>query len=401
MRMSLEFSGVPIVFRRKPLENWSWLPRKFPLNFLSAIISLIGETFIEKRQVKSLMAEAVKFGREQNVDRVWAVLQGQTNIRMALAVSNELGVPLHSHIWDVFGWWARTNRIDSWTFRNTQNLFDETIRKSISVAAASRPMAEEYRDRFHVKAVALIPGLPGELGRSPTASIGETLTIGMAGQFYAADEWRQLITCLENVQWTIGERRIRIIAMGPKKPPLADSANVTFLGWKTQKEAVDILSGCDFLYCPYPFAQDMEDVARYSFPSKLVLYLAAGRPVIFHGPDFSPPAKYISQKGCGVTATEPSAQTVISEIESLSNDPGQYQTIMKSAQSAFLNDFTLDSMARNFKDFIGDPMIGEKIKLHDHTIGEDEMPQADRLPSNQRGLLSMLYNLIKPGRSAF
>ena len=117
------------------------------------------------------------------------------------------------------------------------------------------------------------------MARSPAAAPvpGAPITIGIAGQFYAANEWLRLLAALEAVDWLVGGCPVSIVAMGPVRPPAMPAAHVSFLGWKSQTEAVKLLADCDFLYCPYPFDPSMEDVARQSFPSKLVLYLAAVR----------------------------------------------------------------------------------------------------------------------------
>ncbi|WP_424627530.1 glycosyltransferase [Bradyrhizobium sp. SYSU BS000235] len=397
--MSAEFSGVPIAFHRKPLENWSWLPRIIPVKTLSNSIAHISETYIQKRRIKALVAAAVEFGRKHKVDRVWAVLQGQTNIRLALAVADELKVPLHSHVWDVFNWWIKANGIDPLTAQSTQLLFNDAIQKSASVAAASRPMADEYHQRFGVKAIPILSSLPKAMARSPDIAIGNTLTIGMAGQFYAANEWHELVKRLDAALWTVAGRPVRIIAMGSKPPPSGVSGKVTFLGWKSQNDAIDILSGCDFLYCPYPFDPSMEDVSRYSFPSKLVLYLAAGRPVIFHGPEFSPPAKYIAQKECGVVVADLAAQGILSEIERLSQDSAIYQRMATAAQRSFVNDFTLEAMAHDFRDFIG-AAREDAVDPQDHTLGDGDVPQIDHLVWTRRGLASLIFRWLKSRRPA-
>ena len=169
-RMSSEFSGIPVEFHEKPLENWSWLPQGFPLGRLSSLASLAGETYTGNRQVKSLVDRAVEFGRKQRVDRVWAVLQGQTTIRMALAVADRLNVPLHTQVWDPFSWWAKANCLNERTSRRIQQLFDETIRRSAAVATASHPMAQTYRDRFSVKAIPLISSYARTMACSPSAT---------------------------------------------------------------------------------------------------------------------------------------------------------------------------------------------------------------------------------------
>jgi glycosyltransferase involved in cell wall biosynthesis len=399
LRMSPEFSGIPVEFHRKPMENWAWLPDGFPINRISSLASRAGEIAASNRQVKSLIAEAIEFGREQQVDRVWTVLQGQTTIRMALAVADGLNVPLHSQVWDPFSWWAKANHLDDRTTRQTQDLFDETIQRSAAVATASHPMAKLYRDRFGVKAIPVISSYPRAIACTPAASpgAGEPIVIGMAGQFYAADEWSQLLAALHAVDWTVGGCRVRIVAMGPLAPPSMPAENVTFLGWKSQTEAIKILAGCNFLYCPYPFDPSMEDVVRQSFPSKLVLYLASGRPIIFHGPVYSAAADYIAGKGCGVLATSLSAESILREIDRLVGDRELYANIASKAQTAFLEDFTLESMVRSFDEFIGLEADGVMV-LHDHARRNGDEIQPDQLPPSMRR--SLLSFAVRYGRMA-
>jgi glycosyltransferase involved in cell wall biosynthesis len=390
-RMSSEFGGIPVEFHQKPIENWAWLPHKFPVGRISSLASFAGEIYTGNTRVKSLIAKAIEFGRKQQVDRIWAVLQGQTTIRMALAVAEGLNVPLYTQVWDPFSWWAQANRLDERTTRRTQELFDETIRRSAAVATASQAMANNYRDRFSVKANPVLSSHARTSACSPVATprAGEPIRIGMAGQFYAADEWSQLLAALEAVNWMVGGCRVSIVAIGPKRPPSMAADNVTFLGWKPQPEAIKLLADCDFLYCPYPFDPAMKEVAQQSFPSKLVLYLAAGRPVIFHGPVYSAAAHYVAERGCGVLATGLSAEGVLYEIEQLVGDHHRYAGMAAKAQRAFLEDFTLESMAQSFDDFIGAD-ADEVLTLHDHSRRKGDELQPDQLPPSMRRSLLLL-----------
>jgi glycosyltransferase involved in cell wall biosynthesis len=398
-RMSPEFGSIPVEFHHKPLENWTWLPQRFPLNRFASLVSRAGETYTSGTQVKSLIAKAIAFGRKQQVDRVWAVLQGQTTIRMALAVAEGLNVPLHCQVWDPFSWWAKANRLDDHTTRKTQALFDKTIERSAAVATASHPMANNYRDRFRVKAIPVISSYARTMACSPAAAPlpGASITIGMAGQFYAADEWLRLLAALEAANWSVGGCRVNIVTMGPARPPAMPSSHVTFLGWKPQTEAVGLLNGCDFLYCPYPFDPAMEEVARQSFPSKLVLYLAAGRPLIFHGPAYSAAARYIADRGCGILSPSLSAEGILFEIEKMAGNNQLYSEMASIAHQAFLEDFTLESMARSFNDFIG-AGANDGMVLHDHARRSGDELQPDQLPASMRR--SMRSLMVKYARKA-
>ncbi len=365
IRISPAFSAVPVIFQPKPNENWVGLPR----GRVGDAIGRLAERWIGRKEVGALLEMAVRFGREQKVDRVWAVLQGQTTIRLALPVAERLGVPLYTQVWDSFGWWAKAHRIDRWTAREVNDAFAAALGGSAGCAAASAPMAEDYRRRFGVKAVPVISSHDRSMARTPAveAGVGDMVTIGMAGQFYAAHEWRRLVHAMNCAGWRVAGRKLRIVVMGGGKPPGAPPEHVSFLGWKTQREAAEILSRCDLTYCPYPFDPAMKEVAELSFPSKLVLYLAAGRPVVFHGPDYSAPARYIRETGAGLCCDRIEATAIYGEIERLVTDPALYAETGRNAQNAFLNDFTLESMRKAFSEFLGVPALGEgALRLFDH-----------------------------------
>lgn len=363
IRTTPEFANIPIEFHAKPNENWSWLPQGRFTRKLSSVIAFGGEYYTENVTVRSLINRAVAFGREQKVDRVWAVLQGQTTIRMAEAVAEKLQVPLHTHVWDPFSWWAKANCLDGITTRRVQSLFDRAISQSYHVAAASEPMAEFYRERFQVKATPVISSHSKSMAQIPTDTdlAQKPVLIGMAGQFYAASEWLQLLHALRSANWTIAGRSVRIVVLGPQRPPGGIDSRVSFLGWKSQPEAALILSQCDILYCPYPFEEGMKEVSQYSFPSKLVLYLAAGRPIVFHGPDYASPARYIESRRCGHIAARLTASAIYNELERLLHDHDAYREMAENAQAAFRLDFTLEAMEKSFNQF-----IGAEIPSHDN-----------------------------------
>jgi glycosyltransferase involved in cell wall biosynthesis len=206
------------------------------------------------------------------------------------------------------------------------------------------------------------------------------------------------VAALEAANWMVDGCRVSIVVMGPTRPPAMPENHVSFLGWKSQNEAVELLADCDFLYCPYPFDPSMAEVARQSFPSKLVLYLAAGRPVIFHGPAYSAVAQYITDRDCGILATSLSAEGIVDEIERLVGNRQRYCEMASKAQKAFLEDFTLESMARSFSEFIG-AESADVMMLHDHARRSGDKVQPDQLPSSiRRSLLSLAVRYARTTR---
>ncbi|ENM5843643.1 ATP-binding protein, partial [Vibrio mimicus] len=389
IKLNPEFANIPMRLETKPNENWNFLPQRRGLNKLSRLITFAGEKVNEQFIVSKRIKDAIEFGKSQNVDRVWAVLQGQTTIRMAEAVAKGLEVPLHTHVWDPFSWWADAHALDRVTKNRVQKQFNKTIKASQFVATASKPMAELYHSEFGVNSVPVIASHPIELAKTPVTELtnDEGILIGMAGQFYASKEWECLIKMLECSNWRLNNKKVKLIVLGPQKPPgeYLDT-NVKYLGWKDQKDAAYILSLCDILYCPYPFDKKLKEVSTFSFPSKFVLYLAAGRPIVFHGPDYASPTKYIADKQCGVVVGSLLPTTLYNTLENLINDRMLYSNCAKKAQEAFINDFTLNSLRECFARFIGcDELVGDLENNQHYLSSEDsKFKEIEHMISNRK-----------------
>jgi glycosyltransferase involved in cell wall biosynthesis len=373
IELSPEFSKIPMKLETKPNENWSFFPQRRSLRTLSKVATFAVECVIDKFVVDSKIKDAIAFGQSQNVDRVWAVLQGQTTIRMAKKVADGIGVPLHTHVWDPFSWWATAHGLDNKTRNKVQKKFDEAIKASYSVAVASEPMAELYQANFGVNAIPLIASHSSSLAQKPPVELRDegVVLIGMAGQFYASSEWESLLKAMDLANWKIKGRDVKVVVLGPQKPPGDYTENrVKYLGWKNQADAATILSLCDILYCPYPFDENLKEVSALSFPSKLVLYLLSGRPVLFHGPSYASPVRYLRERRCGVSVSSLLPTVIYNELERLIQNSNTYQMYAENAQEAFTADFTLESMRDSFSKFIGNeilqrPCYGQHLLDHD------------------------------------
>ena len=321
------------------------------------VTAAVVETYRRLFDIPVLLEQAETFASLCQVDAIWAVLQGQTMVRLARPLANRLGVPLYTQVWDPLSWWLTARRVDPWNRALALEAFDAAMRRSLASATASWPMAEEYSAKYGILSVPVISSHDPAMARHPhlEGGSGSVVTIGMAGQFYAAYEWNLLIKALNHAGWKVCGKDVRIITMGGGPPPCyyPPEGPVEFLGWKSQPEAIQILSEADILYCPYPFAPEMAEVVRLSFPSKLVLYLAAGRPVLFHGPAESSAARYLALRDAGVCCTAPEAATIYNELQRLVMAPELYCRVGVNGQKAFLSDFTLETMRRNFYAFLG------------------------------------------------
>jgi glycosyltransferase involved in cell wall biosynthesis len=192
---------------------------------------------------------------------------------------------------------------------------------------------------------------------------------------------------------------VEITVLGGGLPPgAAPAGRVHFLGWKSQSEAAEILSGMDVLYCPYPFAADMEEVSKLSFPSKVVLYLAAGRPVLFHGPAYSSPADYLRRRDAGYLVTEQSASAVFGALCKLTDDPELYRHLGERAQAAFQADFTLETMRANLTRALGLPLPAAPAAAASPAPAPKHLPDVHAIFPITQGLVSRSLPVVRRAR---
>ena len=117
---------------------------------------------------------------------VWAILQGQTMVRMARKVASGLNVPLRVQVWDPLSWWLEGA---SGSIRSTdiwmRFVRSDDTKAAVSCAAASPPMARHYTERYGTPSEIIISSLdPGvaRLSRLLACTRRGNSQMGMAGQ---------------------------------------------------------------------------------------------------------------------------------------------------------------------------------------------------------------------------
>ncbi len=348
-----DLAGLPIRTVAKTGENRATYHRGLKL---PRVVPIGVELFRRVVRVPPLIRQAEAYAREQRAQVLWVVLQGQTMVGMAAPLAKRLGLPLLTHVWDPLSWWLRAHEVDRANRTLDLRAFDRAMRASMGCAAASWAMAEHYTARYGVPAVPIIAALDPALARHPPGRVyrTDTLTIGMAGQFYADAEWMGLLDTLQAMEWRVAGREVRLRVLGGHVPPGdIPPERLEVLGWRPQAEAVNILSEqCDVLFCGYPCSTDMREVAQLSFPAKLPTYFAAGRPVLFVGPADSSPGRYLAEHGAAARADAPDLPLIQAALLRLVEDPAWYASLAAAGQKAFAEDFTLARQRENFARFL-------------------------------------------------
>ncbi len=343
---------IPRLILKRPREFAFRIFPKFFGTLTAYIFELIQALYVRFK----LAPQITKFAKEQKIEALWVVLEGQTLIRLAQVLPKKLSIPLYTQVWDPFDLWLRSNKIDRFTKQKLLACFDKVINSSKSCATASWSMSESYTKIFNVKNQPLIAALPKFCAKPPALAPHESqdFIIGIAGQIYATEEWNCLVQALNEVNWTIANRtiRLRVLSGGlniyTKKP-----AYIEYFGWQTQSDTLRILSECDLLYLPYWFSRTFEQETTYCFPSKLVTYFASGRPVLCHAPSYASPVKYIKLHKAGYVCESLNTKDVCQTLKEIILNKETYAKMARNGTQCFINDFTLDSMRDSFYELLG------------------------------------------------
>lgn len=278
---------------KKPVEGWGHL--KF-----GPIASYIGNHYTALFLLPKIACQASAFAKENQVDLIWCVVQGQTMIKLAEPIAHQAGLPYVIQVWDPPEWWLMENRFDRYTTRSVMKSFQKALHHSRCCIAASWAMADYYSQHYNCKSIPVILGFEPERIQEKKKNEDNSLIIAMSGQLYASQEIQALIQALDLMEWQHNGRKIILRFYGRSiQFFLSKPSNIQVMGWLHQDELLSELAQTDLLYCPYWFSEQFRLPSTLSFPSKLSTYLKTGVPTLVHAPDYASPRKFVEQNDVG------------------------------------------------------------------------------------------------------
>ena len=233
-----------------------------------------------------------------------AILDSPASIQVAARIRRATGIPLLSLVWDGVELLCRQSAFDRWTSRWIGSDFAFVLRQSERIAVICENMQRAYEKRYGVSSLVLRHAhAKVEHEANRIASVGERdhWLIGYAGSMTTPDCFRAFVQALDRLNWKIGKREIALRMMGVRY--LLESQRpqrIEFLGYRnTNEEARQYLAECDLLYLPQSFDADSRPFSELSFPAKLSTYVAAGRPILLHAPEYGSLAEFWNKHELG------------------------------------------------------------------------------------------------------
>jgi hypothetical protein len=315
------------------------------------------DRYVDRVHLRRLVNHVASFAARVRPDLLWMPLAGPTMINVADSIAERLGIPLLTTVWDspdyfLPHYWD----LHGAALARVLARFDSAIRRSVRCAVASPEMKAAYEARYGTPCVPMVHGLPASEWRTPSGSRSpnEPFVIGYAGSLYARNEWDALIAALGSVGWRVGGRDVivRVLA-GSFDVRAGGPTRIEFLGWHSTADAVRIMSGCDICYVPYWFDPAFRAGVELCFPNKISMYLAAGRPIFFHGPRESTPAHFLERHPVGVACHSVEREAIVRALTTAATDEALHATAAHEIPVALREELGLDVFRRRFAEFIG------------------------------------------------
>jgi hypothetical protein len=155
---------------------------------------------------------------------------------------------------------------------------------------------------------------------------------------------------------------------------------IEYLGWQSPEKTIELMSQVDVTYLPYWFDRSHSLSVRLCFPSKLTTYLAAGRPVLFHGPKDSSPAHFFSRFPVGLCCHSLEEPEIIESLRRFIIDRKFYALATQAGQAALDQELDLRVFRRRFATLIG---IEEEELFSLSQYGSYSTPQIDESTSDK------------------
>jgi colanic acid biosynthesis glycosyl transferase WcaI len=119
--------------------------------------------------------------------------------------------------------------------------------------------------------------------------------------------------------------------------------NIIFLPFQSEERLSAALSAADIMLLPMNKRHGISSV-----PSKLITYMAVGRPTFYCGPNESATLDMIVEAGCGWIVTPPEPVAIAKLLTELASDTDELQRRGNNARAFFERNFEKQSALKKF-----------------------------------------------------
>ncbi|MDO4741756.1 MAG: glycosyltransferase [Candidatus Saccharibacteria bacterium] len=294
-------------------------------------------------RLKIIKKELVDYIISHEIDVIWCPLQGESLLRILNYILTEIkNIRLITQIWDPFEWYLTGLNYSLEKKSKLLPLFEKIIRKSDYCLTASPSMNDHYSEKYQIPCAPIFASYP--LPKTiNTAKSTDKYTIIISGQTYAKAGINSFLHALESIHWQYNGKPITIKYFGSKPEVFKKYQNHVFnCGYVSQAELVEAQQTADLLYCPYFFDKTAPvSVARESYPSKIVTYLASGSPILIHAKQDCPVYQDFKNYDCGYLLDSINEQDIVKKLKEIfTSTADEINTLIDNSKKLYTDRFT-------------------------------------------------------------
>lgn len=302
--------------------------------------------------IESLVDVIAETYHNNNYDELLVVLNSPMIMAISSLLVSKYALPYRALIWDDPEYLLFQYAYNAWSRRRVIKSLEKTLANAKQVAVVSEEMVQEYRNRFGAKCSIVRHGVP-VTHEGVSLERKQTITIGIAGGIYAVSAWESLLLAFDRVNWMLGKRNLELLVLGSDCHIKSKAhANVRYMGFRGSPDLESILSECDLLYVPQPFEPPLKRLSSLSFPTKLSTYLALGKPVFAHGPQYATLNAFFQKHECGVFCDSLEPEVIIQSLHQLMQ-PEHYERYAANAKGVHEALFSKARFKSDFRAFLG------------------------------------------------
>ena len=271
----------------------------------------------------------------------------------AFRVAKRLRLRVHVSIHDDFAYTARGHPM----LKKLEQVLGEVWRDAKTRFVISQEMGAEYCRRYGDRP--FLVHSDGFMDRSrleyqpPTDEV-RLYFMGMFNQSYIPN-FRAVLTALESRMSKSQQAKpvrftIRTHGFNPEVFPGKEI--VESLPFASSDVVEREMRSQDFLYLPLPFEDEWQNLCKFSLSTKMVSYLGAGVPILYHGPASSAAGQYLRRNGAALQLNSNAPDEIATTLDNAFDDASALNRVSENAQNAVRRDFDAVMLKCRFWDAI-------------------------------------------------
>jgi hypothetical protein len=271
----------------------------------------------------------------------------------AFRVAKRLRLRMHVSIHDDFTYTAGRHP----KLRQLERMLGDLWWEAKTCFVISQEMGEEYCRRYGDRPFLVhtdgFKDRPRREYQSPTDEV-KLYFMGMFNHSYVPN-FRAILKAMESRMAKRQEARpirftIRTHGFNPEVFP--GKGIVESLPFASSDVVEREMRSQDFLYLPLPFEEEWQNLCKFSLSTKMVSYLGAGVPIIYHGPASSAAGQYLLRSNAAIQLNSNEPEEIATTLENAFDDASALNRVSENAQNAVRRDFDAAALKRRFWDAI-------------------------------------------------